>query len=287
MGKDTLRVWERRYGFPVPGRDAQGERLYTPDDVERLQLIRRLMLQGHRPGQLVPLLPGQLRALLAEAPGAPGAGVGAAQPTEAALALVAAADLPGLRLYLAQGVARAGLSAWVQTQLAPLIEQVGLAWAQGRVGIHQEHLFSEVVQDVLRQALRSVPAAALVARPRVLLSTLPGEAHGLGLLMAEALLALEGAACISLGTQTPQDALLEAVRVHEVDIVALSATACGSERALRQALGSLRARLPAEVALWVGGAAARLRLPWPDGCQRVPELASISVAVRRWRERAA
>ena len=27
IGKDTLRVWERRYGFPQPQRDANGERL--------------------------------------------------------------------------------------------------------------------------------------------------------------------------------------------------------------------------------------------------------------------
>ena len=28
LSKDTLRMWERRYGFPAPGRDAQGERVY-------------------------------------------------------------------------------------------------------------------------------------------------------------------------------------------------------------------------------------------------------------------
>jgi DNA-binding transcriptional MerR regulator len=28
IGKDTLRVWERRYGFPQPGRDSFGERSY-------------------------------------------------------------------------------------------------------------------------------------------------------------------------------------------------------------------------------------------------------------------
>jgi methanogenic corrinoid protein MtbC1 len=37
----------------------------------------------------------------------------------------------------------------------------------------------------------------------VLLTTLPGEPHGLGLLMAEAMLALEGCTCVSLGVQTP------------------------------------------------------------------------------------
>ena len=28
LSKDTLRMWERRYGFPQPSRDEFGERLY-------------------------------------------------------------------------------------------------------------------------------------------------------------------------------------------------------------------------------------------------------------------
>ena len=53
LSKDVLRMWERRYGFPVPERDANGERLYPAAQVERLRLIKRLMDQGHRPGKLI------------------------------------------------------------------------------------------------------------------------------------------------------------------------------------------------------------------------------------------
>ena len=53
LGKDTLRVWERRYGFPQPLRDAHGERVYPAEQVERLRLIKRLMDQGQRPGALL------------------------------------------------------------------------------------------------------------------------------------------------------------------------------------------------------------------------------------------
>ena len=43
LGKDTLRVWERRYGFPQPLRDARGDRLYDPPQLERLMLLKRLL----------------------------------------------------------------------------------------------------------------------------------------------------------------------------------------------------------------------------------------------------
>ena len=46
INKETLRVWERRYGFPAPWRDATGERLYPPEQVHKLRLVRRLMEAG-------------------------------------------------------------------------------------------------------------------------------------------------------------------------------------------------------------------------------------------------
>jgi DNA-binding transcriptional MerR regulator len=48
-----LRMWERRYRFPQPGRDSHGERVYLPEQVEKLRMIKRLMDRGQRPGKLV------------------------------------------------------------------------------------------------------------------------------------------------------------------------------------------------------------------------------------------
>ena len=52
LSKDVLRMWERRYGFPQPGRDANGERSYPADQVERLRLIKRLMEQAKGTAEL-------------------------------------------------------------------------------------------------------------------------------------------------------------------------------------------------------------------------------------------
>src|SRR5215204_5148703 len=65
LSKDVLRVWERRYGFPKPDRDANGERLYSAGQVLRLRLIKRLMDQGHRPGRLMSISVDELEALAA------------------------------------------------------------------------------------------------------------------------------------------------------------------------------------------------------------------------------
>src|SRR3954469_18148567 len=73
IARATLRIWERRYGFPQPGRDPRGERSYPDEQVRKLRLIAELMTQGHRPGRLVQLTHAQLSALGGPA-GEPGGG---------------------------------------------------------------------------------------------------------------------------------------------------------------------------------------------------------------------
>ena len=74
LSKDTLRMWERRYGFPKPTRDAQGERLYPAEQVARLRTLRRLIHAGHRPGKVVTLTAQALQALVQAVPSGPGPG---------------------------------------------------------------------------------------------------------------------------------------------------------------------------------------------------------------------
>ena len=55
LSKDVLRMWERRYGFPKPARDDNGERQYTLAEIAKLRAIKRLMDVGVRPGKLIGL----------------------------------------------------------------------------------------------------------------------------------------------------------------------------------------------------------------------------------------
>ena len=56
LSKDVLRVWERRYAFPKPSRDENGERVYTAAEIAKLRAIKRLMDVGLQPRQDHPVL---------------------------------------------------------------------------------------------------------------------------------------------------------------------------------------------------------------------------------------
>ena len=281
LGKDTLRAWERRYGFPTPARDAFGERAYALAQVEKLRIVKRLMDAGHRPGQLVQMPIDALQRLGADAP-TPADGRAGMARLLALLALLREHEVGRLRGQLRQALVRLGLSGFVTEVAAPLNTLVGDAWMRGQLDIYQEHCYTELAQATLRAGIHSLPEARATQRPRVLLSTLPGEPHGLGLLMAEALFAAEGAHCFSLGVQTPVWDLVLGAEAYRVDLVALSFTGVMNPNRVIDGLAELRAKLPAEVEVWAGGSAPVLhRRPVP-GVLAICSLLELPDAVQRW-----
>lgn len=288
LAKETLRVWERRYDFPRPERDTFGERVYPSEQVIKLRLIKRLIDLGYRPGKVIAYSAEELQALAQKT--AAGKKPEASRPhpeLQVYLDLCKSHQMEAFRRKLTQAMLVMGMKNFVIDLVAPLTSQVGDAWACGQFAVFEEHLFTESVQIVLRGAIFSVPQVNHSngsPRPRVLLTTLPQERHGLGLLMAEALFAAEGAHCISLGVQTPVPDIVEAARAKQVDIVALSFSTCMNPRHVTDSLSELRARLPETSELWAGGANAALRKR-PPGYVRVCDLAEINSAVAEWRQR--
>lgn len=117
------------------------------------------------------------------------------------------------------------------------------------------------------------------ARPRVLLTTLSGEGHSLGIQMAEAMFTLSECECIQLGLQTPLHDIVNAATAHNVDIVVLSFTAVMPAQAIANGLTDLRQLLPANVRVWVGGSSPALRRKFTDGVHYVAGLTPIDETV--------
>lgn len=63
MPVSTLRIWEQRYQAVAPVTAPTGHRLYSPADVERVVLLRRLSLLGNAIGSLAGLEVEELREL--------------------------------------------------------------------------------------------------------------------------------------------------------------------------------------------------------------------------------
>jgi MerR family transcriptional regulator, light-induced transcriptional regulator len=283
LSKDTLRVWERRYGFPVPDRDQFGERAYPLDQIEKLRVIKRLLDAGHRPGRVVALDIAQLQKIGDALPSAPLRGASNETDLRVYIELLKSHDVQAFRRALAQAQLRLGLSALVTDLIAPLNALVGDAWMRGQLEVFEEHIYTESLNVLLRSALASVPPNDEADHPRVLLGTFPHEPHGLGLLMVQTLLALEGCYCVSLGPQTPIADIALAASAYRIDVVALSFTATLNPNYVLSGLAELRALVGPHREIWVGGQCPAIHRKPIDTVQTIASLQEVASEVARWR----
>jgi DNA-binding transcriptional MerR regulator len=222
----TLRTWARRYGLGPSSHATGTHRRYTPEDVARLEAVRRLTLEGVSPAEAarvavatpfalspsalpLPDREGSMRrgggpgGRVLALPGADGVVRGLGR---AAMALDARAVTRTLRSEIDDnGV----LHTWEHV-LRPVLVAVGERWATTGEGVEVEHLLSDCVATVLREVTER--ADEHPNRRPVLLSCAPEENHTLPLHALAAALAERGIATRTLGPAMPAAAIAAAVR---------------------------------------------------------------------------
>jgi DNA-binding transcriptional MerR regulator len=247
LSAEVLRAWERRHRVVEPLRTPGGTRRYRASDLERLRLLKGAVEAGHRIGRLAALSNAELERL--------GSQPGATPPGRHAetFAAVDALDAAELQRQLSIQLSTLGPLRFAREIALPLVREIGERWVSQRLGIAAEHLTTAALRSMLGAALQ--PGAAALRGSRIVFATLPGERHELGLLMA-ALSALgAGANPIYLGAEVPVEELLGAVEHSGAAALALSVVTSPPADAAR-ALAALRAGLPPDVHLWIGGSGA-------------------------------
>ncbi|CAN5864588.1 HTH-type transcriptional repressor CarH [soil metagenome] len=283
IAKEVLRKWEQRYGFPAPVRDVSGVRRYCKGQIERLKLLKQLMDDGLRPGQLVSLAESELASLIA----AKHLNIAVVKKSQIASDIIQwlkAYDPDLLRAELRREMLRRGLREFVLTAMPAMNRAVGDAWASGDISVKDEHLYTESVQELIRIALAPLRSTGPVrGTPRILLTTLTGEAHTLGILMLEVLMTLEGATCISLGAQTPLPEIAAAVEHYQINIIALSFSVSFAKKKILLLLRELRSSCPPPTQLWAGGSGVADLDKSPRGLRLLPALPEAIQALQEYR----
>lgn len=283
---ETIRSWERRYGFPRAERKPSGHRRYPISTVSRVRRIAQAIAAGYRPADVVPASERALDALLAAVPldveALPPSrtrhprALGPSSEEELAQHLKAVSDFDATRLQRTFDMewARLGPVGFLERRAAPLLRRIGDAWASGELDVRHEHFASACLGDFLR-TVRS-PLDDRARGPMIALATLPGERHGLGLQMAAVVLALAGWRTLMIGVDTPVSQI--AALAKEASIAAVGISVVRPHRgAGGDTLPALRRRLRREIALIVGGAGA----PSPSAGRGISVIRDLH-ALDRW-----
>ena len=190
----TLRVWERRYGFPQAKRTSGGHRLYSQQDVFRLQWVKtridegvqvshaiRALKRAEQEGTFMPTpAPSEVRTNTVSE------GTSLATLNDRLLEALKVHDINKATVIIGEAQALYPLEEVVIELIGPTLHEIGVAWEEGQIDVATEHLASNHLRQYLLMWMRVGPPAYAI-NP-VVLACAPGELHEGSLLMLGVLL---------------------------------------------------------------------------------------------------
>jgi DNA-binding transcriptional MerR regulator len=246
VSPELLRAWERRYGLLQPTRSSGGLRLYSADDLARVQARQQHLAEG--------LAAAEAAALAAREPGQPDTEVVSPAAKDELAAALADFDDGRAHAVFDGLLARLSIDTLLRDVIVPYLHELGERWERDEVSIAQEHFASTLLRGRLLGLARDWGRGL---GPVAVLACAPGEQHDLGLIAFGLALRGRGWRIVFLGPDTPVASIADAARACDPAAVVVSAV---DARVLRRHAGELE-QLARETRLCLGGAgAAKVRL---------------------------
>ena len=276
---ETLRNWERRYGFPEPSRLDSGHRRYPWAIVPRLRSIRQVLALGFKPSFAVGASTEELERIISDTRGA--GEEQARVETEAEKDLDSWMDavekMDSVRLTTAfhRSWSRLGASEFLLGLTVPFLREIGDRWEDGSLSVAHEHFASESLQSFLSSQWR--PLANRGTNGRVVLANFEGELHSIGLHICAVFLVLKDLEPVFLGPNTPTSDIVTAARQTGVRAAVIGFSKVSDLARAGRELADMIRSLPSDVILVYGG---NEQLPAMDGLRYLDSFE----AFERWVE---
>jgi corrinoid protein of di/trimethylamine methyltransferase len=146
----------------------------------------------------------------------------------------------------------------IQFGMAAGMQRVGKLYEQGEYFLPELVLAGATMQagmDVLQPALKAAGGAQASSKGKVILGTVKGDMHDIGKNLVRTMLDGAQFEVIDLGVDVSPEKFVEAVRVHQPQIVAMSALLTTTLKGMKMTVDALReAGLDEQVKVMIGGA---------------------------------
>ncbi len=239
LSPETMRAWERRYGFPNPFRNPKGYRLYTGDEIAALIWLKDQTAEGMTIGQAVKLL-AQLRTsgqdpIKTNRYGSPiPSGVLRAPEdfVHELMAAMLAINAEDSNHLLRKAFDQHPLEKVLLEIISPTLIQIGEKWHTGEIPIAIEHFATQLIRTQLLQTLDRLPEPDKDGR--IITACAPGEWHEIGILILTMLLRQQGWDVTYLGANLGLERFNEMITHLKPHLVLFSATSPLTAESLEQ-----------------------------------------------------
>ena len=263
----TLRVWEKRYGTPRSQRLPSGHRRYPKGDVPRLRAIAKALEAGYRASKVVSGTLEELHGLIGLKPLIDTNIKSLEENRSSSNELLIERWVKAIHEFDDDSLLQSFHDQWnkhgpllfIIDYIVPLIGRVGAGWVSGELTIPQEHFATECIDSFLTSKWRQLNSRK--DGWKILMATLPGETHNLGLLMCAVVASLSGAKIIYLGVDTPLKDIISTANKFKPKLLCLSISESEKLLDTEDCLLTIRSELKNTVKMISGGKGAPDNLP--------------------------
>jgi methanogenic corrinoid protein MtbC1 len=136
-----------------------------------------------------------------------------------------------------------------------VVREVGERWHRGSLSVAQEHMVTDIVRRLIANASRSFFISDTA--PSLVLTTLSGERHELGIMMCHWLAASRRCRTHYLGPDTPVEDIVSFATSVEADAVLVSMVMPENEVPALTQLRLLSGLMQPRSQIWIGGRASQ------------------------------
>lgn len=212
----TLRIWEQRYGIPLPKRTSTNIRYYTDEDLKLLLNVSMLNRQGHKISHLTAMSKQELETLALKV------SMEMSDITiqmDTMLQAMFNLDEPAFDRLLSSHLLKFGLEKTMVDLFFPFLKKVGVLWQTGGVNPVFEHFMSNLIRQKIIVAIDAQSNILQEHSKKFILFLPEGEIHELGLLFANYAIRSRGHQTLYLGQNLPYTDLDAIVGKYNCDYI--------------------------------------------------------------------
>ena len=255
----TLRKWEKRHGAPKAIRLPSGHRRYPLEEVERLKTVAQALKLGFRAGKVVGGTPEELKRLLgletSNSSRVPSSiPINDSDILNQCIDWITQYDEESFEMEMHRQWGQRGPLKFAIHLAAPLVTRIGKEWQDGNLSVAHEHFATEILSNFLASCWRRLNERK--DGPTVVLTTLPGESHLLGLQMCATVLSVTDWKIVSLGLDVPEEEIIATVERCESPLLCVSISEWYGVSQAKPILWRLRKQLGRHTDIVAGGEGA-------------------------------
>lgn len=259
LSAHVIRIWEKRYHAVIPKRTDTNRRLYSHEDIDRLQLLKRATELGHNIGQIANMPEEALCDIIAQNETVPLTETQPDSDTDGTYATFIQKSIQATRDFDAQNLHKLLNQAAVtfsqliliEKIIVPFMYQVGNLWHEGHLRIAHEHLASSVTRTFLESLKTSYAISS--SAPNIVVTTPSGQLHELGATIVSTIASAKGWQVTYLGASLPAEEIAAAAVKKKARAIALSLVYPADDPNVKTELTKLKQLLPENTALLIGG----------------------------------